>query len=141
MQIFFIPIRLPGMNEILKASSQVFLSNKGVRAGNNYGSMKSRLSTKILKILLEEKIKPVEAATFDFTWVEPNKKRDPDNIAAGVKVILDALVKGKIIPNDGWQHNKGWTNTFMIGKGEYVGVRVRIHEVDVNKKATQEELF
>jgi len=36
-------------------------------------------------------------------WYEPNRKRDPDNVASAIKVMLDALVESEIIPNDGWK--------------------------------------
>jgi hypothetical protein len=35
-----------------------------------------------------------------FSWVEPNWKKDADNIAFAKKFILDALVSQKILKND-----------------------------------------
>lgn len=35
-----------------------------------------------------------------FRWVEPHRRRDPDNVSVGAKFILDALVNRKRIPND-----------------------------------------
>ena len=40
------------------------------------------------------------AAGVSFTWIEPNGKRDVDNISAGQKVILDALVASGWLVND-----------------------------------------
>lgn len=34
------------------------------------------------------------------TWYEPDERRDPDNIMAGQKFILDGLVAAGTIPND-----------------------------------------
>ena len=33
-------------------------------------------------------------------WVEPNRRRDPDDIRFGLKFVLDGLVKAGVIPND-----------------------------------------
>lgn len=33
-------------------------------------------------------------------WVEPDNKRDIDNIEAAIKFILDGLKKAKVIPDD-----------------------------------------
>ena len=35
-----------------------------------------------------------------FNWVEPNKRRDPDNIASACKYIFDALVEAKVLNGD-----------------------------------------
>jgi Holliday junction resolvase RusA-like endonuclease len=37
-------------------------------------------------------------------WNEPNRRRDPDNVQAGIKFILDGIVKAGILPNDGWKN-------------------------------------
>lgn len=41
------------------------------------------------------------------TWFESNIRRDPDNIFAGVKFILDGLVKSGVLENDGQKWIKG----------------------------------
>lgn len=43
--------------------------------------------------------------SIDFTYIEPNKKRDPDNIGGFArKVILDSLVELGKMTNDGWRN-------------------------------------
>jgi len=42
-------------------------------------------------------MKPVQ---IDCVWVEPNRKRDIDNIQFGIKFILDGLVKAGILTDD-----------------------------------------
>lgn len=42
-----------------------------------------------------------------FIWIEPNARRDPDNIMGGQKAILDALVRLGVIPND----TRAWVKT------------------------------
>jgi hypothetical protein len=42
-------------------------------------------------------------------YVEPNRKRDPDNIVAGgTKLLLDSLVGAGVLRGDGWSDNLGF---------------------------------
>ncbi|MHB9947422.1 Holliday junction resolvase [Clostridium botulinum] len=52
----------------------------------------------------------------DITWYCKNKKKDKDNIAAGIKFILDGLVKAKVIENDGWKEINNFTHKFEVDK-------------------------
>lgn len=54
----------------------------------------------------------------DFTWIEPNKRRDLDNICFAKKFILDALVDVGTIECDGWRGVIGFTDTFLIDKDQ-----------------------
>lgn len=36
-----------------------------------------------------------------YTWVEPNRRRDKDNIAFAKKFVQDALVRAGVLANDG----------------------------------------
>jgi hypothetical protein len=66
--------------------------------------------------------------TLSFTWIERNRRRDPDNITAGGrKIILDALVQAKILDDDSSHYVLGWTDAFMINK-DAPGVRVELRE-------------
>ena len=64
-----------------------------------------------------------------FLWVEPNRKRDLDNIAFAKKFIQDALVKNGVIPNDGWKNILGFTDDFAVD-AENPRIEVDIIEVD-----------
>ena len=69
--------------------------------------------------------KGIKRARFEFRWVEPNRKRDLDGIAAGGrKVILDSLVLAKVLDNDGWAQIAGWVDTFEVGPKPGVGVTI-----------------
>lgn len=50
----------------------------------------------------------------DFKWIEPNKKRDLDNICFAKKFILDALVDLGTIECDGWRGVEGFTDSFAV---------------------------
>lgn len=52
-----------------------------------------------------------------YMFYEPNRKRDLDNIAGVAhKFIQDALVKCKVIDNDGWNNIVGFEDHFFIDK-------------------------
>ncbi|MCM1327289.1 MAG: hypothetical protein NC094_11995 [Bacteroidales bacterium] len=58
--------------------------------------------------------KPVE---MHYTWYEPNKRRDKDNISSfGRKVIQDALVQCGVLKDDGWKHVVGFSDRFEVDK-------------------------
>lgn len=57
--------------------------------------------------------KPVYMA---YTWAEPNRRRDKDNIAFAKKFIQDALVRCGVLQNDGWRGVAGFTDTFCVNK-------------------------
>lgn len=52
-----------------------------------------------------------------YRWYEPNKRRDKDNISSfGRKIIQDALVKAKVLKNDGWNDIIGFEDKFHVDK-------------------------
>lgn len=60
--------------------------------------------------------KPV---TMLYTWYEPNRKRDLDNVSSyGRKVIQDALVHCGVLHNDGWKQILGFADRFYVDRKE-----------------------
>lgn len=47
--------------------------------------------------------------TMNYTWIEPDRARDKDNIAFARKFIQDSLVKFGYLRNDGWKHILGFS--------------------------------
>ena len=69
--------------------------------------------------------KPVE---LEFYWYEKNKKRDHDNVSSfGRKVIQDALVKGGVLKDDGWDYVDGFGDVFLLDR-ENPRIEVEIKE-------------
>ena len=65
-----------------------------------------------------------------YHWYEPNKRRDKDNISSfGRKIIQDALVKAKVLKNDGWGDIIGFEDRFYVDK-KNPRIIVEIMEVD-----------
>ena len=123
-QMLWIPGVLPGLNEMLALMN---------RNRHQYNSVKKKIQAEIVYRCMEQGIKPVESASFLFTWVEKGRRRDPDNIVAGRKFILDALVSGKYLPGDGWRYVLGFEDQWEVRRDE-PGVYVRISEVRKEKQ-------
>ncbi len=116
--LFFIPGRFPGMNEIIKEAR-----------GNKYASaiQKRHWTRRVADItrLSIRNIKPMGKVWISFTWIEKNKRRDPDNICAGKKFILDGLVLAGLLSADGWANIAGFTDSWEVGKEPGVIVEIR----------------
>ena len=76
-----IPGRLPGLNEIIDAAKQ------GKGKYQPYAMMKEHYTTMIA--WLAKKLPKYEKVGLLITWHEPDRRRDPDNITAGQKFILE----------------------------------------------------
>ena len=106
-QSFVIPGRLPGLNEYTAANR----SNS--RAG---GRMKRDATEDVMWCIKAAHLKPMKRADIRFTWIEPNMRRDKDNIRAGAKFILDALVKAGVLENDGWNQVGELSDSYFVNK-------------------------
>ena len=61
-----------------------------------------------------------------FTWVIPNLKQDPDNVAFGKKFVLDGMVNADVLLNDGMAQIGGFTDNFELDReAKFVYCRVR----------------
>ena len=66
----------------------------------------------------------------EYLWVEPNKRRDKDNISSfGRKVIQDSLVQCGVLKDDGWKYVVGFSDRFEVDK-KNPRVEVLIKEVE-----------
>lgn len=106
--IFIIPGRLDGLNEY---------TNECRRNPYSGANMKKRNEKTIMSSIVAHRLTPVtEAVYLRFNWIEPNKRRDKDNIASAKKFIIDALVKSGILENDGWKNVIGFSDRFSVDK-------------------------
>jgi Holliday junction resolvase RusA-like endonuclease len=128
-QGFFIPGPLPGLNEMLDARG--LGKREGRKRPNRYNDLKREWEALICLEIAKHRIKPVtNPVKLEFYWIEHNRRRDPDNIAAGKKLILDSLVKAGVIPNDSQAWIKGWTDSFTELSKKDPGVCVVIQQSD-----------
>ena len=116
---FFIPGRLPGMNEVIdKARSNKYSSAQLKKAWTQRVADVVRMTFRT--------IKPLRIVWISFRWVEKNKRRDPDNLIVAKKFVLDGLVLAGMLKNDGWGEIAGFTDTWEVGEP---GVWVSVKEV------------
>lgn len=120
-QTFMILGKLAGLNEIIDAAKKHRFK---------FEQLKNDARTLIRADIRRAKIKAVaKPCQLVFTWIEPDKRRDLDNIAAAKKFIIDALRDEKILPNDGWVWVRGFSDGFTVCK-EKPGVIVSIVELE-----------
>ena len=82
-----------------------------------YAAEKKRAETAIVWLLKSEQVAPIPGRNYyEFTWHLKNFRKDPDNIAAGQKVIFDAMQKAGIIENDGHKQIAGFSHCFELDK-------------------------
>jgi Holliday junction resolvase RusA-like endonuclease len=65
-----------------------------------------------------------------FTWIEPDKKRDLDNICFAKKFILDAFVSAGLLDNDNRKNVCGFEDRFP--DPEPTNARIEIEFIDNN---------
>ena len=99
---------LAGMNEFINAE----------RTHRLKGAKMKKSAETIVRCAIRQQlsgIKPKTPVWFDYCFIEPNRRRDKDNISAFArKVIQDSFVKEGIIENDGWKHIEGYMDTFDV---------------------------
>ena len=114
--------KLEGLNEYIEAC------RRNVYAGNKMKKDAECLARYCIRSSLRG-VKIKAPVWLHYTWYEPNKRRDKDNIASfGMKIIQDSLVKEKKLANDGWKDIEGFDHTFKVDKA-HPRIEVIIEEV------------
>ena len=99
--------RLPNLNDyIADLNVNKFRGAKLKRETEQY------ISTFIKSQLRGVRI--TDPVTAQFTWIEPDRTRDKDNVAFAKKFIFDALVRNNVIVNDGWAQIAGFADCFSV---------------------------
>lgn len=80
--------------------------------------MKQDMQLRICARIKAARLQPANCPVkIKYTFYEPNRRRDKDNIAAiAHKFTQDALVQCDIIPDDGWANIEGFNDSFFIDK-------------------------
>lgn len=94
--------------------------------------MKKKEMRRVQEAIMLERVRPFTAPIdIHITWIEPDYRRDPDNVCSGgFKIILDALVNSGIIPNDTRKWVKKVTNEFAepCKKDPCVVITIETHQ-------------
>lgn len=78
--------------------------------------MKANYSELVYFSALEQLKCTYKETSISISWVEKDRMRDKDNIAAGIKFILDGLVDAAILEEDGWNQIRDINHKFEIDK-------------------------
>ena len=110
-----IPMKLPSLNNYIDECRR----NKFAGA-----KMKRDVEDDLIWFLnkLPKFEKPIR---INFTWIEPNKKRDLDGICFAKKFILDALQKCGKLENDNRSWVTGFTDNFEYGEDYKVIIEIK----------------
>lgn len=108
-QTFEVPGKLPSLNDYVNACRT-----------NPYKGAKVKKDAKqrVMWAAKAARVRPMKApVTVSFEWVEPDMRRDKDNISSAKKYVLDGLVALGIIENDNWKWIKGsLADTYKVNK-------------------------
>ena len=113
---FFLDFPLPTMNEMIRTAR-----------GNRYAAaaQKKKYTNLIAEEILVQTDRPqYGAVSLDLTWIETKKKRDPDNVFAAAKFILDGIKVAGIIADDDRDHVASITNQIVVSDSRGVVVRM-----------------
>jgi hypothetical protein len=119
-QFLWIPGRIPGLNDILRAKRRLF--GKGKNKADGYSQLKAAWGQRIKLYALAQRIKPIDRAAFSYLFVEQDRRRDPSNLLTSIKLAEDGLQEAGLLPNDGWSNVLGIELHWMVGSP--IGVMV-----------------
>ena len=112
-----IPGRLPGLNEIIAAAKSHYAK---------YSNEKKEYTEEVAWLAKQARLPRFEKAYLIITWFEPNGRRDPDNVMAGQKFILDGLVQAGVLPGDSQKYIQGIYHRFRVDrKNPRIEVEIR----------------
>jgi hypothetical protein len=141
---FFLPLDLPSFNELEAARGKVAAA-RGTgdpTRQNAYNALKRKAQADCVVALLaagarRTTIPPGALVRVHFIWFCPDRRTDPDNIAAAKKIVMDALARTRadsvgagVIHCDGWHCVSGFRDDFALAAGaKQIGVRVDLEAV------------
>jgi hypothetical protein len=134
MATLWIPGPLPGLNELLDAAKGA--GGRGMR----YAKLKRGWTEAVWALANVARLRRFDGpVVLRFEWVERDRRRDPDNVAAGGrKLVLDGLVKAGVLAGDGWASVAGWSDAFSVEKRR-AGVSVTISPA-LDREAARAEI-
>lgn len=105
--------KFPSLNQFIEA-------NRVSRGNWNKGNQMKQEYQYILCCEIKKQLKNVKIDNpiiINYTFYEPNKKRDLDNISSFFhKIFQDGLVFCEVIKNDNWNYIIGFSDLFKIDK-------------------------
>lgn len=100
---------LPGLNE--------YIGMERGRAGKYKANTAKQSVQRSIGAAITKQLRGVRftrPVMMHYTWYERDRRRDKDNIAFARKFVQDALVKSRVLENDGWRHIEGFSDDFAV---------------------------
>ena len=116
---FTIQGRFPSLNDYIAAE----------RANRKFGASMKRKETKRAAEAAEGVPHMTNPVIVSFRWIEPNMRRDADNVAFAKKFILDGMVMADVIAGDSRKYVIGIQDEFPEPDPDNPRVEVTIMEV------------
>jgi len=114
----YIPVRFPGMNEMISAANS---------SRYKYNNLKTEFTEVAAWHMKAAKLSKRDQVFLNIAWYESlQSRRDPDNVAAAKKFILDGLKNAGVILNDTRKIILGWREIVVYGQDKKEGVEVRL---------------
>ena len=104
--------KLPSLNEII-----AFAKMQG--RGSAYARIKRETEKVVVSSIGNHGTPNINNADITMTWHEQHKRRDPDNVAASCKYLLDGMVASGLIENDTYKYIKSIKHNFKYGSEDY----------------------
>lgn len=119
----FVRLTIPGeftqLNDYIRAERGHMIMGSKIKKSETNRVMQEIMfikSKSAMKFIKKELKKGPLAITF--MWLCKNKRKDPDNISFAQKFILDGLVGGGVLPDDGWKTIGSLTHRFRVDKDD-----------------------
>ena len=121
-----IDMKIPSLNDYIRACrSNAYLASKFKK------DLEEEIGIYVMQLPKFEK--PIK---IHFHWIEGTKRRDFDNVAAGKKFILDAMVKQGRLKDDNRRFVTAFTDTFSYGNATKVILTIEELEESDGEKTT-----
>lgn len=101
-------VQLPSMNQIIDSNRK-----------NKFAAAKEKKQyTKLIAYLTKAQMRKSIEKKVDISchWYVKNRMTDKDNIAGGIKFLLDGLQEAQVIKNDGWKEIGNIFHFFEVDK-------------------------
>ena len=118
-QQFTIPGRFIGLNDYVRENRRNRYKGAHLKREQQDIALAAIEAAHLLKVRRKVDI--------SFTWVEPNARRDHDNVSFAKKFILDALVEAGVLENDRPQNVGNFADYFYVNRND-PRVEVRLED-------------
>lgn len=105
-----IPGRMPDLNDMIAAAKA------GRGKYQPYARDKGAYTDMVAWYCKAARVPHLPRVRVRITWIEPDARRDPDNIAAAAKYVMDGLVEAGVIQDDRQRYVAGIEHAWAVDR-------------------------